>query len=123
MAARTGLAGARAQPGDATAVAALSAADGALNGSLAKFLSVAENYPELKGNETMAALTEALSSTENRIAFARQAYNDAVMVFNNVRDVFPTVVVAAVFGFSRAASLAIESEARRAAPSVKFTAP
>ena len=80
---------AAASPGDPAAMSALSGAEGALSGVLTRFLAVAEAYPDLKANTNMMALQEELSSTENRIAFARQAYNDAVMTYNNARETFP----------------------------------
>jgi LemA protein len=119
-AAAAGLKGAAAAPGDPSAVRALAGADGALSASLGRLLAVAEAYPELKANQTMAALMEELTSTENRVAYARQAYNDAVLGYNNAREVFPNNLVAGTFGFQPAAPLEIESAAKRAAPEVKF---
>jgi len=83
-------------------------------------LVVSENYPQLKADTQMRALMEELTSTENRIAFARQAYNDAVLAYNNGRETFPQVLVANTFGFVPADFFKVESEAERAAPSVKF---
>ena len=88
---------AAASPGDPQAMTGLSAAEGVLAGSLGRLLAVAEAYPDLKANQNMAQLTEELSSTENRIAFARQAYNDAVMTYNNARETFPGMLVAGSF--------------------------
>jgi LemA protein len=119
-AAFAGLKGAAAHPGDAQALAALASAEGALGASLGRLLAVVEAYPELKANTTMAQLMEELTSTENRVAFARQAYNDAVLGYNNAREVFPNNLVSGVFGFVPAAMLEIESTEKRAAPQVKF---
>ncbi len=88
---------AAATPGDPGAMAGLASAEGALTGSLARLFAVAESYPDLKANQTMASLMEELSSTENRIGFARQAYNDAVMTYNNARETFPGNLVAGGF--------------------------
>src|SRR5215211_2646190 len=82
---------AAANPGDPAAMQALGSAESALNGALTRFMAVAEAYPDLKANTNMLQLQEELTSTENRVAFARQAYNDAVTAFNNQREVFPTV--------------------------------
>ncbi|MBS0396845.1 MAG: LemA family protein, partial [Proteobacteria bacterium] len=95
-------------------------AEGALGGALGRLLALAEAYPDLKANQTMAALMEELTSTENRVAFARQAYNDAVLGYNNAREVFPNNLVAGTFGFAPAAMLEIESPAKRAVPAVQF---
>ncbi len=88
---------AAAAPGDPQAMAGLSAAEGVLAGSLQRLLAVAEAYPDLKANQTMSQLMEELSSTENRVAFARQAFNDAVMTYNNARETFPGMLVAGGF--------------------------
>ncbi|MBS0375918.1 MAG: LemA family protein [Proteobacteria bacterium] len=119
-AAAAGLKGAAAAPGDPAAVRALAGAEGALSASLGRLFAVAEAYPDLKANQTMAALMEELTSTENRVAYARQAYNDAVLAYNNTREVFPSNLVAGTFGFQAAAPLEIESAAKRSAPEVKF---
>lgn len=108
------------RPGDPAAMQALSGAEAALSGSLSRLLAVAEAYPDLKANATMAALMEELSSTENRIAFSRQAYNDAVMDYNTARESFPAVVVSAALGFRPAASYAIEDPADRRPVQVAF---
>jgi LemA protein len=83
-------------------------------------LVVAENYPQLKADVTMKQLMEELASTENRIAFARQGYNDNVLQFNNAREVFPNIFVANIFGFVAADFFKIETEAERVAPKVSF---
>lgn len=122
-AAQSGLAAAKANPGDPQAMAALAAAQGQLNTGLGRLLAVAEAYPELKANQTMMQLTEELTSTENKVAFARQAYNDAVMSFNNKREVFPSSVVAGMFNFQAASLLDIPAEKQaqvREAPKVQF---
>jgi LemA protein len=109
---------AAASPGDAAAMQGLSAAEGALAGYVSRFLAVAEAYPDLKANQTMAHLTEELSSTENRIGFSRQAYNDAVMTYNNARETFPGVLVAG--GFAPAQPFEIQAPAEREAVKVAF---
>ena len=81
---------------------------------------VAEAYPDLKANQNMMQLSEELTSTENRIAFARQAYNDSVMAYNNRREVFPSNIIAGMFGFVAAALLEITDPGRREAPKVSF---
>jgi LemA protein len=95
----------RFQPTDATAVANLAAAEQALGGSVGRLLALAENYPELKADAQMRSLSEELTSTENRIGFARQAYNDEVLAYNDATGQFPGVVVARLFGFAPAATL------------------
>lgn len=105
---------AEANPTDAAAIRTLGGAESALGASLGKFFALAEAYPDLKANQNMAQLQEELSSTENRIAFARQAYNDAVMGYNTKRESFPSNLVANNFGFTEAQMLEIEdSEARK----------
>ena len=112
---------ARAQPTDARAIGALAEAEKALGGSLGRLLAVAEDYPELKADGTMRSLHEELTSTENRIGFARQAYNDQVLQFNDAAMQFPDVVVARLLGFSPAAMLqSTQSAEERAAPRVAF---
>jgi LemA protein len=111
---------AAAAPADGAAVRALSGAEGVLRGTLDKLMLVVEQYPDLKANQTMLQLQEEITTTENRIAFARQAYNDEVMVFNTRREVFPNSLVAATFGFQAAQSLELESPAERQAPQVRF---
>lgn len=121
-AAQSGLAAAKAHPGDADAMAQLAASQGQLNGVLGRLMAVAEAYPDLKANQNMMQLTEELSSTENRVAFARQAYNDAVMAYNNKREVFPSSVLAGAFNFAPAALLDIPADKAqvREAPKVQF---
>ncbi|MBP6750864.1 MAG: LemA family protein [Xanthomonadaceae bacterium] len=121
-AAQSGLAAAKANPGDPEAMAALAAAQGQLNAGLGRLLAVAEAYPDLKANQNMMQLTEELTSTENKVSFARQAFNDAVMSFNNKREVFPSSLVAGMFGFAVATQLAIPADRpeMREAPKVQF---
>jgi len=109
-----------ANPGDPTAMKALAQAEGGLGGVLGRLFAVAEAYPDLKANQTMMQLSEELTSTENRIAFARQAYNDAVMTFNNAREVFPASVIAGMFNFSAASSFEVEKPEERDAVKVQF---
>jgi LemA protein len=119
-AAVSGLAAAKANPGDAAAMQQLSSAEQGLGGALSRLMVVSERYPDLKANQNMMQLSEELTSTENRIAFARQAFNDAVMAFNNRREVFPSNIVAGMFGFVAAALLEITEPAKREAPKVTF---
>jgi len=120
-AASAGLKSAAANPGNAEAIKGLASADGALGGALGRLLAVVESYPDLKGNQTMSQLMEELTSTENRVSFARQAYNDAVLDYNNAREVFPNNLISGMFAFTAATPLAIESADKRAAPQVKFS--
>ena len=122
-AAVSGLAAAKANPGDPGAMAQLEQGQGVLNAALGRLLAVAEAYPDLKASQNMMQLTEELTSTENKVAFARQAFNDAVLAYNNRREVFPASVVAGAFNFQPAALLEIPAESReaaRAAPKVQF---
>ncbi len=108
-------------PGDAGATRAFSAAEAGLAGVLARLMAVVERYPELKADSQMSRVSEELASTENRIAFARQHYNDEVTAYNTRREVFPSSVVAGLFNFSEASLLeSTDGEAERAAPQVKF---
>lgn len=112
---------ARRNPAAAGAIAAMGAAEGALGGVLGRLMAVAEAYPDLKADQTMRELTEELSSTENRVGFARQAYNDAVLEYNNAAEQFPANLLAGVFGFRSADMLqSTASEAERLAPRVQF---
>ena len=112
---------ARAAPTDAGALGALAVAEGALGGSLGRLMVVAEAYPELKADATMQSLSEELTSTENRIGFARQAFNDQALEFNNEALQFPTLIVARLLGFTPAPMLeSTRSEAERAGPQVQF---
>ena len=108
-------------PGDPEAMKALTGAEAQLTGSLGRLLAVAENYPELKANENMLQLQEELGSTENRIAFSRQAFNDAVMTYNTKCESFPANIMAGMFGFKSAELLvSTESDEEKKAPKVSF---
>ena len=112
---------ARAAPGNASALGALAAAEGVLGGALGRLMVVAEAYPDLKADATMQSLSEELTSTENRLGFARQAYNDQVLEFNDKAAQFPDLIVARLLGFAPAPMLeSTRSEAERAAPRVQF---
>jgi LemA protein len=115
-----GLRSAAADPGNAAAVQALAGADNQLTDALGRLFALAEAYPDLKANQTMMQLSEELTSTENRVAFARQAYNDAVMTYNNRREMFPDRIVAGYGGFAPAELLDIETPDKRAVPKVSF---
>lgn len=112
---------AAAKPGDPTAMTALASAEGTLAGALGRLFAVVEAYPDLKANQNMLALQEELTSTENKIAFARQAYNDAVLAYNNQRETFPGVLVAPMFGFDEAKLFEIQQPGEREAPKVSFS--
>ena len=111
----------RASPESASAMGALAAAEGVLGGSLGRLMVVAEAYPDLKADATMQSLSEELTSTENRLGFARQAYNDQALEFNDAATQFPDLVVARLMGFPPAPMLiSTQSDEERAAPQVKF---
>lgn len=112
---------AAASPDDPTAVLGLVGAESVLAGAMTKFMALAEAYPDLKANQNMMQLTEELTSTENKVAFARQAYNDAVMTYNTAREVFPAVLIANSFGFGPAQLFEIDRPVEREAPKVSFT--
>jgi LemA protein len=108
-------------PGDPAAMTNLSSAEGMLSGALGKLFALSESYPDLKANQNMAQLQEELSSTENRVAFARQAFNDAVMAYNIAREKFPNSIIANMFNFSEAQLLeSTESPEEKKAPKVTF---
>ena len=109
------------KPEDPKAIQALIGAEGILGGALGRFFALAEAYPDLKANQTMQQLMEELSSTENRVAFARQAFNDSVMDYNNQREQFPNNLVAGPFGFLPAQQLEIQNEEAREAVRVSFS--
>ena len=112
---------AAAAPGDPAAMQGLSQAEGALGGALGRLLAVFEAYPDLKANQNVLALQEELTSTENKIAFSRQAYNDSVMQYNTKRESFPDNIFAGIFAFTPAELLqATESTDQRSAPKVSF---
>jgi LemA protein len=112
---------AAANPADANAVRSLVSAEGGLAGALSRLMVVAEQYPDLKANQTMMQLMEELTSTENKVAFARQSYNDSVMVYNTSRETFPNVVLAGMFGFLPAELFHVEDPTERNAPKVSFS--
>ena len=107
-------------PGDPEAMKALSNAEGALGASLGRLFALTEAYPDLKANTSMNQLMEELTSTENKISFARQAYNDSVMTYNTAREVFPTNILAGMFNFGPAESFKVEVPEQREAVKVSF---
>ncbi len=107
-------------PGDPQAMQQLGNAEAALTGALGRFLAISEAYPDLKADQTMTRVMEELSSTENRIAFARQAFNDAITVYNTTREVFPSSVIAGGFNFAEAQLLAEAAPEVKVAPRVSF---
>ena len=107
-------------PTAAGAIQELAGADGALTGALGRLMVVMEAYPDLKANENMMQVQEELTSTENKVAFSRQAYNDTVMGYNNKREMFPSNIIAGMFGFAFAQSWELDDEAARDAPKVDF---
>ncbi len=111
---------AAANPADANAIKGLLSAEAGLGGALSRLMVVSEQYPDLKANQNMMQLTEELTSTENKVSFARQAYNDAVMAYNTAREIFPNVVFAGMFGFLPAELFKIEDPTERSAPKVEF---
>jgi LemA protein len=119
--AMAGLKAASANPTNADALQQLAGAEGALSGALGRLFALSEAYPDLKANQNMMQLSEELTSTENRVSFARQAYNDAVLDYNNARETFPGSVVANAFAFTPGTMLEIEEIAiKRATPKVSF---
>jgi LemA protein len=120
-AAVAGLKAASANPGDAAAIQQLAGAEGALSGALGRLFALAEAYPDLKANRNMMQLSEELTSTENKVSFARQSFNDAVMGYNNRREMFPGSIIAGSFNFQPAQLLDIESPEKREVPKVSFT--
>jgi len=117
----SGLAAAKSNPGDPAAMQQLGSSETVLTQTLGRLFALSESYPDLKANQNMMQLSEELASTENKVAFARQAYNDAVMSYNNKREMFPGSVVANMFQFQPAELLKIESEEKREVPKVSFT--
>ncbi len=111
---------AAAAPGNPAAMKSLLGAEAALTGSVGRFFALMENYPDLKASQNMSQLMEELTSTENKIAFARQSYNDAVMSYNTARETFPNVLIAGPFGFGEAALFEVTDAAERQAQKVKF---
>ena len=112
---------AAADPSDPEAIKALAGAEATLGGTLGRLFALAESYPDLKANQNMIEFQEELASTENKVAFARQAFNDAVMSYNNASENFPNTVIAKNFNFKRAEFLGIEQEEKREVPKVSFT--
>ena len=112
---------AAANPADANAMKGLVSAETGLTGALSRLMVVSEQYPDLKANQNMMQLTEELTSTENKISFARQAYNDSVMSYNTSRETFPNVIFSGMFGFLPAELFKIEDPTERNAPKVQFT--
>jgi len=108
-------------PGDPKAIQGLAGAETALTGAMGRFFALAEAYPDLKANQNMMQLTEELTSTENKIAFARQAYNDSVMTYNTSREQFPAVIFAGMLNFGPAELFEIEDPSEKEAPKVSFT--
>jgi LemA protein len=111
---------AAANPGDASAMKGLVSAESGLAGTLSRLMMVSEQYPDLKANQNMMQLTEELTSTENKISFARQAYNDSVMVYNTDREVFPSNLIAGMFNFSAAELFVVDKPEQKDAPKVSF---
>jgi len=112
---------AAANPADANAMKSLVSAEGGLAGAMSRLMVVQQKYPDLKANQNMLQLTEELTSTENKVSFARQAYNDSVMQYNTTREVFPNVIFAGMFGFLPAELFHIEDPTERNAPKVSFS--
>jgi len=112
---------AAANPADANAMKGLVTAETGLSGALSRLMVVSEQYPDLKANQNMMQLTEELTSTENKVSFARQAYNDSVMTYNTTRETFPNVIFAGMFGFLPAELFKIDDPTERNAPKVSFT--
>lgn len=113
-------AAAAAKPGDPNAMGQLATSEGALSAALGRLFALSEAYPDLKASQNMMQLSEELTSTENRVAFARQAYNDSVMTYNNKREVFPSNLFAGMFGFTMAAPLEAAPPEVREAPRIQF---
>jgi LemA protein len=111
---------AAANPGDPASMKQLGQAESQLTATLGRLFALSEAYPDLKANTNMLALQEELTSTENKVSFSRQAYNDAVMLFNNLRESFPTIIIAGLFGFGQADLFEIADVAERQAPKVQF---
>jgi LemA protein len=109
-----------ADPGNTAAIQRLGASEQGLSGVLGRLFALSENYPDLKANQNMMQLSEELTSTENRVAFARQAFNDAVMDYNVTREVFPNNLIANNFGFREAALLEVDAPEKREAVRVAF---
>ena len=111
---------ASADPGNSEAIQGLIGAENTLSGTLGRLFALVEAYPDLKANQNMMQLSEELTTTENKVSFARQAFNDAVMAYNTAREVFPNNIVANMFAFKEAQLFEIKAEAEREAPKVSF---
>jgi LemA protein len=109
------------KPGDSDAMTSLIGAESVLTGTMGRLFALAESYPDLKSNQNMMQLTEELSSTENKVAFSRQAYNDAVMTYNTACETFPSMLFSTRLGFEQASLFEIEDTEERANPKVSFT--
>jgi LemA protein len=107
-------------PGDASAMKEISGAETALTGAMSRLFALSEAYPDLKANTTMLSLMEELTSTENKVSFARQAYNDSVMAYNTRREVFPSNIIAGAFNFAPAELFVIDKPEQKEAPKVAF---
>ena len=107
-------------PSDASSIKQLNQAEGELTGALSRLMVVVEQYPDLKANQNMLALQEELTSTENKVAFSRQSFNDAVTMYNTAREVFPSNVIAGMFNFSEASLFEVDNPGERVAPKVTF---
>ena len=119
--AQSSLQAASQNPGDASAIAGLAGAEGMLGGALGRIFALSESYPDLKANQNMANLQEELSSTENKVAFSRQAFNDSVTAYNTYKQTFPPVFFAGMFGHSQDGTLLeFESKKIKEAPKVQF---
>jgi LemA protein len=112
---------AAANPGDSSAIKNLASAETGLGGTLSRLMMVSEQYPDLKANQNMMQLTEELTSTENKISFARQAYNDSVMTYNTDREVFPSNLIAGMFNFAPAELFVVDKPEQKDAPKVSFS--
>ena len=112
---------AAANPGDSSAIKNLASAETGLGGTLSRLMMVSEQYPDLKANQNMMQLTEELTSTENKISFARQAYNDSVMTYNTDREVFPSNLIAGMFNFGAAELFVVDKPEQKDAPKVSFS--
>ena len=112
---------AKQDPSNAEAIKKLGASEGALGSALGRLFALSEAYPDLKANQNMLQFQEELGSTENKVAFSRQAFNDAVLSYNNKAENFPNSIIAGMFSFALASFLEIESKEKREVPDVKFT--
>jgi len=119
-AASSSLDAAKLDPSNADAIKKLGASEGLLGNALGRLFALSEAYPDLKANQNMMQFQEELSSTENKVAFARQAFNDSVLSYNNAVENFPNNVIAGMFSFETSSFLEIDSEAKRDAPAVSF---